>query len=605
MAGHMRYAKRPPSRVVQSESSHSRVLGESRIRLICIAVFFTLSFAMLALRLFEVSLMGGGDLPFKKLVSQPQLLLSKEEDVDVSSIPTQEVRRRDVVDRNGMVIATSIETASLVANPTIIRHEKEVAKALNKIFPEESYGTLLTKLEQKRSTFTYLRRHLTPSEQEAVNNLGVPGLFFEADQRRVYPYGSLFSQTLGYVGVDNQGLAGIEKYFDYQLEDPIKEEPLTLALDLRVQSILRDELRAAVKQFSAIGATGIVTDMASGEVLAMVSLPEFDPHRPAKASDDARFNRATLGAYEMGSTFKTFTVAGALDAGIVNLHSGYDTSRPIKMAGFTISDAHPENRWLSVPEIFAHSSNIGAAKMAIDVGANRQQELLRKLGMFKPVSLEVPELAYPLVPERWGQLTTMTVSYGHGISVSPLHLVRAIAAVAGDGHLRDLTLVKGGGKEAEDKEVVSAKTRSAMRDLMRLVVQYGTAKAAEAPGYSVGGKTGTAEKIVGGSYKKDAKVASFVGVFPVNDPKYAILVMVDEPKGTKETFGYATGGWISAPVVGRVVQRMAPLLGMRPDFAARNPRVEAMWAEAEVRVRAVKMQRMQKLQQEAIHAASF
>lgn len=604
---HRNPSPRPPQRIIKVESRALRSMGESRARAFLVACFFAGCFIMLGLRLIEVSTMGGGDLPFKRLVSEPQLLISREDEVDASKVAENEHRiRREVVDRNGMVLATSIRTASLVANPTIIRHEKEVAKGLNKIFPGETASSLEEKLNRKHSTFIYLARHLTPAQQEAVNNLGVPGLFFEPDVRRVYPYGGLFSHVLGYVGVDNQGLAGIEKQFDGRLDDPIAKGPLQLSLDLRVQSILRDEIRSAIREFSAIGGIGVVLDVKSGEVVAMTSQPEFDPHQPAKASDEARFNRATLGAYEMGSTFKTFTLAAALENNVTTMSGGYDARSPIHYGGFIISDSHPENRWLSTPEIFAYSSNIGTAKMALALGGKRQSEFLRKLGMFEPVKLEVPELAKPIVPKNWSQLTTMTVSYGHGISVSPLHLIHAIAAIAGDGRLKPMTLVKDGNKgKSEGERVVSADTVREVRKLLRLVTLHGTGKQAEAPGYQVGGKTGTAEKNFNGTYKKDAKVASFVGVFPVEDPRYAVLIMIDEPKGTKATYGFATGGWISAPVMGRVVQRMAPMLAMKPNFTASDASVEALWDRGQMQKQAAQVAREEKLAKEAIRAASF
>ena len=598
---------RPAARVIAAQSTHARRMGESRVRLVCVAAFFALCFTMLSIRLVEVSLMGTGELPFKKLVTQPELLIKNEVDVDASKVAeAAQIPRREIVDRNGMVLATSINTASLVANPTIIRHEKEVAAGLHRIFPRESAQSFLDKLNRKHATFVYLKRHLTPAQQEAVNNLGVPGLFFEADSRRVYPYGGLFAHVLGYVDVDNAGIAGVEKFFDTRLTDPLRETPLTLSLDLRVQSILRDELQQAVKQFSAIGGTGVVMDIATGEIVAMTNLPEFDPNQMSKAPEAARFNRATLGAYEMGSTFKTFTIAAALENKIASLSSGYDASHPLTVGKFTISDAHPEGRWLSVPEIYAYSSNIGTAKMALDMGAKKQQKFLRALGMFEPVALEVPELARPIVPKDWRDITTVTVSYGHGISVSPLHVVRAIATVAGDGRLRPLTLVKDGnvGKEAGDP-VLSPATISDMRTLMRMVVRAGTGKAADAPGYAVGGKTGTAEKISGGTYNEHAKVASFVSAFPIDKPKYVVLVMVDEPKGTKETYGYATGGWVAAPVVGRVIQRMAPLIGMKPDSSPLDPVVDGMWAQYQARAHAATQARQQQQQEEAIHAASY
>ncbi len=598
-------ASRPASRIVTGESTQLRLMGESRVRLIFIAAFFILCFSALSVRLIEVSLLGSGDLPFKKLVTQPELLIQGDEDIDATKLAEQaQLPRRDIVDRNGMVLATSIKTASLVANPTIIRHGEEVARGLNKIFPAESIASFSEKLKRKHTTFLYLKRHLTPTQQEAVNNLGVPGLFFEPDLRRVYPYGALFAHALGYVGVDNQGLAGIEKYFDYRLDDATNRAPLAVSLDLRVQSILRDELVKSVKQFSALGGTGVVMDIKTGEIVAMTNLPEFDPNRPTKGAESARFNRATLGAYEMGSTFKTFTVAAALENKLVSLNDGYDASHPIRMGKYTIHDAHPEGRWLSVPEIFAYSSNIGAAKMGLDIGAKRQQQFLKNLGMFEPVTLEVPELAKPMIPRTWKDITTMTVAYGHGISVTPLHLIRAVAAVASNGRIMPLTLIKGGNEgKPVGEQIVSDPTIRDMRKLMRLVVLQGTAKMADAPGYAVGGKTGTAEKIEGGTYKADAKVASFVSVFPIREPRYAILVMIDEPKGTKETYGFATGGWVAAPVVGRVVQRMAPLLGMRPDYAQGDAAVEAMWAGIEQRVKA--HEAAQKKQEGAVHAASF
>ncbi len=600
-------SQRPASRIVRVESREARTLGDARVRAILVACFFGLCFVALGLRLLEVSTMGGGDLPFKRLVTEPQLLLTREDDVDVSKVGEEEqVVRREIVDRNGLVLATSIKTASLVANPTIIRHEHELAVGLNKIFPRESVASFEEKLMRKHSTFLYLERHLTPSQQEAVNNLGAPGLFFEPDIRRVYPYGGLFAHSIGYVGIDNQGLAGIEKSFDNQLQDPTKNGPLQLSLDLRIQSMLRDELSKAVGEFQAIGGVGVVLDIDSGEVLAMTSLPEFDPHQPGRASDDARFNRATLGVYEMGSTFKTFTMAASIENKVVTMQGGYDASHPIHMGNFTITDAHPEGRWLSVPEIFAYSSNIGTAKMALDLGGKRQRAFLKSLGLFEPVKLEIPELARPIIPREWPELTTMTVAYGHGISVSPMHLINAIASLASDGTLHAMTLLKDGNKNKHEGErILSESTIADVRDLLRLVVLHGTGKSANAPGYDVGGKTGTAEKNTNGVYKKDAKVASFVSVFPMTNPKYAILVMVDEPKGNKSTAGFATGGWISAPVVGRVVQRMAPLLAMNPNFSPPDGRVNSYWAGAESHAKAAQVARENNLTKEAVRAASF
>ena len=308
-------------------------------------------------------------------------------------------------------------------------------------------------------------------------------------------------------------------------------------------------------------------DVRNGEIIAMNNLPDFDPHEPGKSKDEARFNRATLGVYEMGSTFKTFTMAVALESGVANMQTSYDASKPIRVARFTISDAHPENRWLTVPEIFALSSNIGTVKMILDVGTTRQQEFLKKLGMFEPIAIELPERAAPLMPNPWREINTMTISYGHGIAVTPLHLVRAMASIAGSGQLLPVTLVKdGNAKRAPGAQVLSPTNVTNIRKLLRMVVEQGTGKKANAEGYRVGGKTGTAEKQGNGGYHKDQKLASFMGVFPADDPRYAVLVMVDEPKGNKSTYGFATGGWVSAPVVGNVINRIGPMLGVRPIF---------------------------------------
>jgi cell division protein FtsI (penicillin-binding protein 3) len=581
------YSTRPASRIIQGESRGHRAVDQSRLRLICVAVFFGLCFSALSLRLMEVSLMGGGDMPFKRLVSNPELLLQRDEDLDISKA-TEPLRvvRRDISDRNGMMIATSIPTASLVANPTILRHEDQLAAALKTIFPELDRSVLTRQLRNKHQRFVYLKRHLTPAQQEAVNNLGVPGLFFEPDTRRVYPYGGLFSHVLGYVGVDNQGLAGLEQSLEPRLSDPLETTPLNLSLDLRAQAILREELARSMTEFSAIGATGILADIASGEILALVNLPEFNPQRPLATGADARFNRASQGVYEMGSTFKTFTVAAALEAGIVGVNDGYDATRPIRVANFSISDTHPKKRWLSVAEIFAYSSNIGTVKMALDLGTKRQQAFLKTMGLFEPVSLELPERTHPLTPKTWREINTMTIAYGHGMSVTPLHVVQAMIPLVNGGIAHPLTLLKREGQQpVAGTRVVSEATSKTIRQLLRLVVEHGTAQMADVDGYQVGGKTGTAEKNTGGVYDPDAKLVSFVGIFPAQQPRYVMLLMVDEPKGTKATHGYATGGWVTAPAAGKVISRLAPLLGVAPDFAFNDAEIDGWWQQAELRER--------------------
>lgn len=598
-----RHTTRPASRVIQAESRTGKLLEQNRMRLTSIVAFFAVCFVLLAFRLIEVSLVGGGELPFKRLVSEPQLMLQLEE--DKAKAETQPVlRRREIVDRNGVVLASNVQTASLVANPTLIRRPRAVAQQLAGVLSDVPQTALLDKLSREDTRFVYLKRHLSPGEQEAVNALGIPGLFFEPQDRRVYPFGPIASHVLGMVDIDNRGLAGIEHYFDKRLEHRIGEDgPLQLALDIRLQSILHHEIGAAMAEFSAQGGTGIIMDVTNGEVLAMASLPSFNPHDPLSADKQARFNSATLGAYEMGSTFKTFTVAMGLDAGIVGVQDGYDASEPIRKAGHTISDYHPVYRWLSVREIFAYSSNIGMVKMAMDVGVDQQRDFLRRLGMLEPVPIELPERAQPLVPKKWREINAMTISYGHGLSVSPLHLAQGIAAMTNGGVKYDPTLIKqSASSPQEGTRVIKPQTSAQIRELMRDVVQFGTARKADVPGFAVAGKTGTAEKVVDGHYNTSAKLASFVSVFPGNDPRYLVYVMIDEPQGTEQTFGYATGGWVAAPTVGNIIRRMTSVLGLKPSFRMPDPKDVQFWAKSDERNRAAKRRHRQN---RAIHAAAY
>lgn len=563
---------RTPRKVIVKESTGHRIIEQSRVRLLSVGLFFILCFGSIALRLVEVV-----------IIHNPKAVKITVSDLDSGrdevAVASQEGNRArdDIVDRNGELVATSLVTASVYANPKEIRNAAEAAMRLAPLLAMDS-RQLLSRLQSGKS-FVWIKRNVTPREQQAVNSLGIPGLYFSPEERRVYPYGNLLAHVLGYVGVDNQGLAGMEKQFDLRLRSASESNALQLAIDVRLQALLHDEMEKAVSEFHAIGATGVIMDIDSGELLSLVSLPDFDPHRPGKAADMARFNRAALGTYEMGSTFKSFTLAMALEYGTVTMKSGYDATNPLKISTFTIQDTHPQKRYLTIPEIYAYSSNIGAAKTALDVGTRRQKAFLEKIGMMKPMDIELPEKAPTLYPSDWKEINTVTISYGHGISVSPLHLVRGVAAITGDGTLPRLTLLKDGNKnKPEGERVVSEETSKNVRRLMRLVVDHGTAAKADVPGYRVGGKTGTAEKVnASGRYNDSAKLASFISVFPVDDPRYLILVMVDEPKGNKSTFGYATGGWIAAPIVGRVVSRMGPMLGIRPKFDTPEDDAEKFW----------------------------
>jgi cell division protein FtsI (penicillin-binding protein 3) len=563
-------------KVIIQESTGRRIIEQGRVRLWCVGLFFLLCFISISWRMIEVAVIDNKH-ALTITVTDPD---TNEESEEVTAQSTEPVLRRgDIVDRNGMLLATSLMTASLFANTKEIKNPEETAAKLEKTLGVDG-KKILAGLKSGKS-FLWVKRNLTPKEEQAVNSLGIPGLYFQPEEKRVYPYGNLFAHTVGYVGLDNQGLAGIEKQLDQRLRDEaLNRQSLKLSLDARLQGIMREEVMKAVTEFHAIGATGVIMDLHSGELLSMVSLPDFDPNHPGKADDNSRFNRASLGVYEMGSTFKSFTMAMALNYGTANMKSSYDTTGPLHIGGFTVHDDEPKNRWLAVPEIYAYSSNVGAARMALEVGGKRQKMFLEKLGMMKPVDIELPEKGSPLYPAEWREISSVTIAYGHGMSVSPLHLVRGVAALVDGGILPHLTLIKDGNKDRVVSErVITEQTSKNMRRLMRLVVDHGTGGRANVPGYRVAGKTGTAEKVSGGVYEHNAKLTSFIATFPMDNPQYIVLVMVDNPKGNKSTFNFATGGWISAPVVGRVISRMGPLYGIVPQFDTPEDDAEKFWVD--------------------------
>ncbi len=566
---------RSSRKVIVKESTGRRIIEQSRVRLLCVGLFFLLCFGSISYRMIEVAVLTNPK-AVTIMVSDPDN--EESEPIQLES-PESHLQRGNIVDRNGALLATSLVTASAYANPREIRNAEDAARKLKKVLGfDEAY--LMPRLTGDKS-FVWIKRNLSPREQHAVNSLGIPGLYFQPEERRVYPYGNLASHLVGYVGIDNKGLAGVEKQLDTRLRNGSENhDALALSIDVRLQAILREEIKQTMDNFQAIGATGAILDLKSGELLSLVSLPDFDPHKPGKGSDKSHFNRATLGVYEMGSTFKSFTMAMGMEYGIVNMKSGYDATNSFKVASYTIQDSHPQKRWLSIPEIYAYSSNIGTAKLALDVGSKRQKAFLRKLGMLEPVQIELPEKSAPLFPSDWKEINTVTISYGHGISVTPLHLMRGIAAVVGDGTLPRLTLLKDGNKDkAEGERIVSEQTARNVRRLMRLVVGHGTGGKADVPGYRVGGKTGTAEKVGASGYQDDAKMASFVATFPVDNPRYIVLVMIDEPKGDKSTYGFATGGWISAPAAGSIIARMGPLLGISPRYDVPEDDAEKFWTQ--------------------------
>lgn len=533
-------------KTVHLEGAAKQALETGRNRLLLASCLLTLAFIAVGGRVINLSAFRDHNEPTTQSVSTDAVL---------------QTGRADIVDRNGLLMATSLRTPSLYADPTEVLDAEEAAATLTRVLTDLAPAEIVAKLRAKRR-FVWLKRSLTPREQHAVNRLGIPGLYFMDEWKRVYPQGELAAHAVGFTDADDRGIAGIEKSFDDVLRGG--QDPLRLALDLRVQHIVRSEVARQIEEFEAIGGTGVVLDARTGETIAMVSLPDFDPNVVGRMESDARFNRATLGVYEMGSTFKIFNTAMALDAGTTTMRDGYDATNPIRIARFTINDFHAKRRWLSVPEIFMYSSNIGSVKMALDAGTERQRAFLGKLGFLTQTALEVPERGRPMAPSPWRPINTMTISFGLGIAVSPIHLASGVASVVNGGIRRPVTLLAADVPAAGER-VLKASTSRDMRRLMRLVVENGTGRKANAEGYVVGGKTGTAEKSGGrGGYKRKSLLSSFVAAFPMNAPRYVVLVMVDEPKGQKQSSGFATGGWVAAPAVKRIVERAAPLLGVAP-----------------------------------------
>src|SRR5215469_15961058 len=533
-----RHFKPPPCMAIVPDGPAKQTLEACRTRLLVTGALFALVFAVVALRIVEIVAVGGG---------------TAESQIGRFRIVTPPApSHADIVDRNGNVLAATLDSPSLYANPKQIVDAADAARKLLRVFPDLRAPEVYAKLTSGKS-FVWMRRHLTPLEQYDVNQLGVPGLEFEHEERRIYPGGGLTSHVVGYAGIDNDGFAGVERALDDVLKE--RREPLALSLDLRLQYILREELQRVIDDFTAKGGAGLIMDVNTGEILAMASLPDFDPNHPAAADPnhpglslaDRMFNRNTLGVYELGSIFKIFTVAMALDAGTSTVTSTYDASHPISIGRFTISDYHGKHRVLNVPEILMYSSNIGAARMAVAAGAQKQREFLAKLGLLKAPKIEVSEVAAPHFPAKWREVNAMTIAFGHGISVTPLSFATAASALVNGGVLRPATLVKPQpGYVPAGQQVISPKTSEQMRKLMRLVVEHGTGTMAAAPGYVVGGKTGTADKVSGRHYAERKLLSSFIGVFPINDPKYLVLTMVDEPHPNKQSHGYATAGWTVA-----------------------------------------------------------
>ncbi len=544
-----------PRRAQPLAGHRQMLLAHARTRLmICLLLFVAIA-GILGLRLVDLAVLHKNDRDLRDAFAPP--------------LPP----RGDIFDRNGIELARTFDAVAVAVAPRrIVGDPHALAQSLAAILPDKTPGQIYFELTHP-GAFRYIARRVLPAQAKRINDLGEPAITLEREPERLYPNTNLAAHVVGYTDIDGHGKYGMERALDARLTDPAtRGKPVFLALDSRVQQALENELGAAMAKFSALGAAGIVMDVRTGEVIALASLPEFNPNVAGHADDNARFDRATLGVYELGSTFKTLTIAMSLNDGLIkSMDQKYDATAPIHIGRFTIHDdrGHELRKWATVPEIFIHSSNIGTAHMAAELGSTRQRAYLDALGFLSPVSGELMERGHTLYPaaNNWGEIATMTVGFGHGIAVTPLHLATAYAAVVNGGIWHPATMLKiEPGQAIPGKRIFKESTSDTMRALLRMVVTSGTGRRANAPGYRVGGKTGTAEKQQGGHYEKHVNVSTFAAAFPMDAPRYVVIALLDAPHGTKETFGFSTAGMVSAPIVEKVVTRIAPVLGVAPDM---------------------------------------
>lgn len=535
-------------------------------RLIFLGGLFMLAYAVVAVRVIDLMIVQGGS---SETVQEAEDIRRLARSGDLLA----HVRRGNIYDRNGVLLATSLKTPALYADPSLILDKPAVARALAGLFPDLKEDAILAKVNVEKSRYAWLRGNLSPAQQRRVLELGEPGLAFEYADSRIYPHGGLAAHLLGYTGRDGTGLSGIERGAQKVLA---QGQDVILTIDVRLQHALHREIKSAIEEFSARAGAGMIMNARTGEILAGVSLPDYDLNFTSLLAADPEknkeilTNRLTLGVYEFGSVFKIFTTAALLETQDAPFSTTFDARQPLKIGRYTINDYHAQKRILTVPEVFMHSSNIGSALMARSVGAQKLQGFLSDLGFMSRPQFDILEVGAPLIPKPWGESSTITVSYGHGISITVLQLCAATAAMVNGGlQVHPKLLLRASGDAAQIKSqarLVSEETSEKMRALLRLVVTQGTGKKADVPGYNVGGKTGTAEKSGGKKgYNRKSLLSSFIGAFPMDNPEYIVFVMIDEPQGTKKSYGYATGGWVAAPAAARVVTSMAAILGLPSD----------------------------------------
>ncbi len=541
----MRNQDKSPARM---SATLVKILEVGKGRLLIAGALFAVAFFVVAVRLFDVA------------------TLSRQKD-GVAAGKTAEhrvrIRRADIVDRNGVLLATSLPVSALFADPKKVFDPLDAARRIVSVLDHLELAHVEEQL-RREIRFVWIERNLTPAQHQRINNLGIPGLYFQEEYRRFYPQANLSAHVVGFTDTDMKGLRGIEKHFDAMLHSGV---PVTLSIDIGVQHILREEIARQIAEFNGIGGAGVIQDVDTGEIVAMVSLPDFNPAKAKNAPAEVRFNRAVQGRYEMGSTLKILNTTLALESGVGTMQSIFDATHPIRFGRFIINDYHPKRRPLSLPEVFVYSSNIGSVKIALKYGTAAQVAFMRDLGLHERVPLELPERSSPLLPTPWREINTVTIAFGHGIAITPVHLTDAVSTIVNGGMRWPVTLLKR--TSVDDTivatRVISEKTAASIRRLLRLVVTNGTGSKADASGYLVGGKTGTAEKPgKTGRYVRRKLLSSFVSAFPIHDPRYVVMVMIDEPKGTRKSHGFATGGWVAAPAVKRIVARSAQLLGIHP-----------------------------------------
>ncbi|WP_419828113.1 peptidoglycan D,D-transpeptidase FtsI family protein [Sphingomonas sp.] len=548
---------RPPERARPTErvrlaGQRQQTLALSHFRLMLVMLLLLGLAAVIAIRLVWLTVAGGDQAGFRAAEGVPA--------------------RADIVDRNGVPLATTINAWSVALMPAKrVNDAREVAQKLAQVLPEHSAADYYAMLRSKK-TFIYLRRRATPDLVARVNAIGEPAIQLAQEPERLYPQTDLAAHVLGWTDSEGRGAFGMEKLLDRRLVDPgLRGTPVPLAIDGRVQAALESELGAARDKFTAAAAGGIVMDVRTGEVLAMTSLPTFNPNDPGATPIENLKNNTIQSVYELGSTFKAITIANAIQSGVVtSMAQKYDATAPLVIGRYRIHDDEPAGRWLNIPEMMVRSSNIVTARIADELGQQREMAMFRKLGFANPPEVELSARARPLWPTYWGRTTVMTVGFGHGLAVTPLNLAIAYAALVNGGIYRPATLLKRGpgNPVPAGRRVISEATSARVRQLLRLVVNPvadGTGKKADVPGFRLGGKTGTAEKAQAGGYNKKLNVSTFAGVFPMDDPRYLVMMTLDGPHATADTYGWTTAAWVVGPAIGRLVSRIGPLLGVIPD----------------------------------------